>query len=133
MRFVVYQSINKTTIRNDVIKLTIKKTSNATNVVANVDANAIDARAKFANAITNANKNVVVETTNAKTIVHTNDTNTYKTMRDNASTRKNVRFNHDACAHRNDKNDRAKCRKLMQSNATTFVYVDSTNENASNA
>lgn len=111
MRFVVYQSINKTTIRNDVIKLTIKKTSNAT---------------------TNANVESNVETTNAKTIVHTNDTNVYKTMRENASTRRNVRFNHDSCAHRNDKNDRAKCRKLMQSNATTFVYVE-TNENASNA
>lgn len=81
----------------------------------------------------NANENANVETTNAnenanvKTIVHTNDTNTYKTMRENANTRRNVRFDHSKCNHRNDKNDRAKCRKLMQSNATTFVYVEQTN------
>ena len=31
-------------------------------------------------------------------------------------------------AIRNDKNDRAKCRAQMQSNATTFVYVETTNE-----
>jgi len=77
----------------------------------------------------NANANVEIKNdetnANAKTIVHTNDTNVYKTMRDNAQTRRNVRFSHENCAHRNDKNDRAKCRKLMQSNATTFVYVES--------
>lgn len=75
-----------------------------------------------------ANANVA----NAKTIVKTNDTNTYKTMRENANTRRNVRFDHSKCNHRNDKNDRAKCRKLMQSNATTFVYVE-TNDAQTNA
>jgi hypothetical protein len=91
------------TTRNDVIKLTTK----------------------------NANANVETknENDNAKTIVHTNDTTTYKTMRENANTRRNVRFDHSKCNHRNDKNDRAKCRKLMQSNATTFVYVETSNEN----
>jgi len=64
-----------------------------------------------------SNANVVV-----REIVKTNDTNTYKTMRENVNTRRNVRFDHSSCAHRNDKNDRAKCRKLMQSNATTYVY-----------
>jgi hypothetical protein len=93
---------NKTT-RNDVIKLTTKN-------------------------VAKTNENANVETTNAKTIVHTNDTNTYKTMRENANTRRNVRFDHSKCNHRNDKNDRAKCRKLMQSNATTFVYVESNND-----
>lgn len=95
--------ICKTTTRNDVITMTTRKNTNA-----NVENN--------------------VETTNAnvKNIVKTNDTNTYKTMRENANTRRNVRFDHSQCAHRNDKNDRAKCRKLMQSNATTFVYVETT-------
>lgn len=77
--------------------------------------------------VKNENANVV-ENDNAKQIVHTNDTTTYKTMRENANTRRNVRFDHSKCNHRNDKNDRAKCRKLMQSNATTFVYVEQTNE-----
>lgn len=89
--------IRNQTTRNDVIKLTTKNVAK-NDVVANVE-------------------------TNAKTIVHTNDTNTYKTMRENANTRRNVRFDHSKCNHRNDKNDRAKCRKLMQSNATTFVFV----------
>lgn len=101
--------ICKTTTRNDVIKLTTRKNANAN--VENVDAN--------------ANANV-------KTIVKTNDTQTYKSMRDNANTRRNVRFDHSNCNHRNDKNDRAKCRKLMQSNATTFVYVVENESNDSN-
>jgi len=96
------------TTRNDVIKLTTKN--------ANVNAN--------------ANVETKNDDANAKTIVHTNDTTTYKTMRENANTRRNVRFDHSKCSHRNDKNDRAKCRKLMQSNATTFVYVESTNDDA---
>jgi hypothetical protein len=90
-----------------------------------------DARANFAKNVANANK-TNVETSNAKTIVHTNDTKTYQTMRSNAQTKSNVRFDHKNCNHRNDKNDRAKCRKLMQSNATTFVYVE-TNETNANA
>jgi hypothetical protein len=65
---------------------------------------------------------------NAKTIVHTNDVELYATMRNDASTRRNVRFSHANCAHRDDKNDRAKCRKLMQTQKTTFVYVESTND-----
>ena len=65
---------------------------------------------------------------NAKTIVHTNDVELYATMRNDALTRRNVRFSHANCAHRDDKNDRAKCRKLMQTQKTTFVYVESTNE-----
>lgn len=101
--------------------MTTRKTSNEN---ANVDA-----RANFAKNIANATK-TNVETTNANTknIVHTNDTKTYQTMRSNAQTKSNVRFDHKTCNHRNDKNDRAKCRKLMQSNATTFVYVETTNE-----
>lgn len=104
--------ICKTTTRNDVITMTTRKNTNAN--VKNDDAN--------------------VETTNAnvKTIVKTNDTQTYKSMRDNANTRRNVRFDHSKCNHRNDKNDRAKCRKLMQSNATTFVYVVENESNDSN-
>ena len=81
--------------------------------------------------------NVANETKNdtnvvVREIVKTNDTTTYKTMRENANTRRNVRFDHSQCAHRNDKNDRAKCRKLMQSNATTYVY-NNTNDETSNA
>jgi hypothetical protein len=101
--------------------MTTRKTSNEN---ANVDA-----RANFAKTLTNASK---TNETNAKTIVHTNDTKTYQTMRSNAQTKSNVRFDHKTCNHRNDKNDRAKCRKLMQSNATTFVYVE-TNANDANA
>lgn len=77
----------------------------------------------------NANVEIKNDVANVKTIVHTNDTKTYKSMRENANTRRNVRFNHDNCAHRNDKNDRAKCRAQMQLNATTFVYVETKNEN----
>lgn len=77
---------------------------------------------------TNANANVVV-----REIVKTNDTNTYKTMRENVNTRRNVRFDHANCNHRNDKNDRAKCRKLMQSNATTYVYNAQNNDASNNA
>lgn len=75
----------------------------------------------------NANAN---ETTNVETkkIVHTTNVETYKTMRDDAKTRRNVRFSHENCAHRNDKNDRAKCRKMMQSQLQTFVYVESNDD-----
>lgn len=97
----VSNDMQSKTKRNDVIEMTTKN-------------------------VAKTNENANVETTNAKTIVHTNDTNTYKSMRENANTRRNVRFDHSKCNHRNDKNDRAKCRKLMQSNATTFVYVEQT-------
>ena len=83
--------------------------------------------------MTNAKNNVVANETsndesNAKTIVHTNDVDVYANMRNDANTRRNVRFSHKNCNHRDDKNDRAKCRKLMQTQRTTFVYVESTNE-----
>jgi hypothetical protein len=76
----------------------------------------------------NANANVETTNENVRKIVHTNDVETYATMRNDASTRRNVRFSHANCAHRDDKNDRAKCRKLMQTQKTTFVYVESTND-----
>lgn len=92
---------------------------------------------KNANVVANENENANVETTNAnvvvREIVKTNDTNVYKTMRENVNTRRNVRFNHENCSHRNDKNDRAKCRKLMQSNATTYVYNAQNNDASNNA
>lgn len=83
--------------------------------------------------MTNAKNANVVESNenvdaNAKTIVHTNDVELYATMRNDAKTRRNVRFSHANCAHRDDKNDRAKCRKMMQTQKTTFVYVESNND-----